>query len=225
MRRLNKKSRYKIIGFAVALLVLILMILYKISIGLKPYLISACDVEARSIANETINKTIQDEFGSKICYDDIMNVKTDNEGNVVMIKANTVELNRLGSQIAIDIQNRISSLGEKGIRIPVGFLFKNDLFAYLGPKISFKIQPIGSTSINYSSDFKAAGINQTRQIIYLNVTSNIQVIVPLFRNVVTVTSNIPIAESIIVGKVPNSYANIEDPSDLNGLTNYGVQKK
>ena len=90
-----------------------------------------------------------------------------------------MNLNRLGSQIAIGIQNKIGKIGGRGVKIPLGILFKNDLLAYYGPKITFKMQPMGSTLTSYSSDFNSAGINQTRQIIYLDVTANVQVIIPL----------------------------------------------
>lgn len=174
-----------------------------------------CDAEARIIATETMNATIREEFGNKISYDDIMNIKTDKDGNIVMIQANTVELNRIGSNVALSVQKRIQSIGARGVKISLGVLAKNDLFAYYGPKVTFKMQPIGSVVTSYRSEFQSAGINQTRHIVYLDITSTVQVVIPLARNMVTVTSNIPIAESIIVGKVPNTYANIESAKPEN----------
>lgn len=225
MKRTGIKRKYKVLLIILFTISIFTYLLYKINSDLKPVMMALCDAEARIIATETINGTIRDEFGSKISYDDIMTVKTDKEGNVVMIQANTVELNRIGSQIALGIQNRIDKVGGRGVKIPLGILFKNDLLAFYGPKITFKMQPLGSTSTTYASDFKAAGINQTRQIVYLNVTATLQVIIPLSRNSISVTSSIPIAESIIVGKVPNSYAELSSPSDANGLTIYGMPKK
>ncbi|QCX34228.1 sporulation protein YunB [Caloramator sp. E03] len=204
-----KKRKIKSIAFLIIIFAFILFIFYKLDKELKPVMMALCDAEARIIAMETINGTIREEFGSKISYDDIMNIKTDKDGNIVMIQANTVELNRIGSDVALSVQKRIQSIGVRGVKIPLGVLAKNDLFAYYGPKITFKMQPVGSVVTSYRSEFQAAGINQTRHIVYLDVTSTIQVVIPLARNVVTVTSNIPIAESIIVGKVPNTYANIE----------------
>lgn len=224
MKKNPIKKSYKIFASVLIVMLLLTYLLYKIDRDLKPVMMALCDAEARIIATETINGTIRDEFGSKISYDDIMTVKTDKEGNVVMIQANTVELNRIGSQIALGIQNRIGSIGGRGVKIPLGILFKNDLLAYYGPKVTFKMQPMGSTMTSYNSDFKAAGINQTRQIIYLNVTANVQVIIPLSRNSISITSSIPIAESIIVGKVPNTYAELGKSLDSSGLTNYGIPK-
>jgi sporulation protein YunB len=171
-----------------------------------------CDAQARIISTETINATIREEFGNKISYDDIMTIKTDKDGNVVMIQANTVELNRIGSQVALSVQNRIQKIDGQSVKIPLGVLFRNDMFAYYGPKITFKMQPAGSVNTTYRSDFRSAGINQTRHIIYLDVTINLQVVIPLARNSISTTSSIPIAESIIIGKVPGTYANLENMS-------------
>ena len=226
MMKKNKiKKRSKVAILFIFLLVVFILISYKINNDLKPIMMALCDAQARIIATETINETIRDEFGSKISYDDIMTVKTDKEGNVVMIQANTVELNRIGSRIALGIQNRIGGIGGRSVKIPLGILFKNDLFAYYGPKITFIMQPMGSTLATYRSDFRAAGINQTRQIVYLDVTANVQVIIPLSRNSISVTSNIPIAESIIVGKVPNTFVDYGNASDNNGLINYMIPKQ
>lgn len=218
MTKSFKKRKIKSGVILLFIFIFILFIFYKLDKELKPVMMALCDAEARIIATETINGTIREEFGNKISYDDIMSIKTDKDGNIVMIQANTVELNRIGSDIALSVQNRIQSIGARGVKIPLGLLAKNDLFAYYGPKITFKMQPVGSVVTSYRSEFQAAGINQTRHIVYLDVKSTIQVVIPLARNMVTVTSNIPIAESIIVGKVPNTYANI-DGVKSDGITN------
>jgi sporulation protein YunB len=225
MKKNAGKKSYKLLVSFIIILIVSTLVLYKINNDLKPIMMALCDAQARIIASETINSTIKDEFGNKISYDDIMTVKTDKDGNIVMIQANTVELNRIGSQIAIGIQDRIAGIGGRGVKIPLGILLNNDLLAYYGPKITFKMQPMGSTLATYRSDFKSAGINQTRQIIYLDVTANVQVIIPLSRNSISITSSIPIAESIIVGKVPNTNVELNgNLPDTSGLTNYGILK-
>lgn len=210
---------------AIIILLLVTFGFYRLDRELRPTMMAYCDLEARIVATETINNTIREEFGNRISYDDLMNVKIDKDGNVVMIQANTVELNRIGSQVALAVQDKIQKTGDRGSKIPLGVIFQNDLLANYGPKITFTMHPLGSASTSYRSEFQAAGINQTRHIVYLDVTANVQVVIPLARNSISVTSNVPIAESIIIGKVPDTYANFGS-----GLTNggnptiYGVPK-
>lgn len=198
---------------------------YKIDKDLKPTIMALCDNEARNTATSTISNTVREEFGSKIAYDNIMDMRVDKDGNLVMIQANTVELNRIGSQISLAIQERIKDIGVKTVKIPLGVITQNDLFASYGPKVSFKMKPVGSVTTSYRSEFQAQGINQTRHIIYVDVTTSIQVVVPLASNNIKITTNIPIAESIIVGKVPDTYANFNKDLESLGKKDYGVVKE
>lgn len=219
----SNKSKLPLIIFIVIVFI-ILFTFYEMDRRLKPTIMTICDTEARNVATSTINNTVREEFGSKISYDNIMDMRLDKDGNLVMIQANTVELNRIGSQISLAIQDRIKDIGVKNVKIPLGVITQNDLFASYGPKISFKMKPVGSVNTSYRSEFQAQGINQTRHIIYVDITTSIQVIIPLASNSIKVTTNIPIAESIIVGKVPDTYANFNKELQDLGKTEYGVVK-
>lgn len=217
-----KKKKIRGLWIFIVFSTLVVLTFYKIDKDLRPTMMAYCDAEARIIATETINNTIREEFGNKISYEDLMNVKIDKDGNVVMIQANTVELNRIGSQVALAVQSKIQETGDRGAKIPLGVMFQNDLLANFGPKITFSMHPVGSATTSYRSEFQAAGINQTRHIVYLDITANIQVIVPLARDSMSITSNVPIAESIIIGKVPDTYANFGSGVIDGGIRNYGI---
>lgn len=220
---LRQKKRRRVI-ILMLIVVFLIYLFYKVDRDLKPVMLAVCDSEARYLSTETINSTIREEFGNKISYDDLMTIKTDKDGNVVMIQANTVELNRIGSQIALSVQDRIRGIGVRGIKIPLGVILKNDLFAYYGPQVKFNMLPTGSVITSYRSEFQEAGINQTRHIVYLDVTAKVQVVVPIARNSISITSSVPIAESIIVGKVPNTYADFGSGIINEGYKTYEENK-
>lgn len=220
-----RKKRFKRLVVLFFIFFIFIFTFYKIDRDLKPLIMALCDAEARGIAMSTINETIRDEFGNKISYDDLMTIKTDKEGNVVMLQANTVELNRIGSDVALAVQKRIENTGVRGGAIPIGAVLKSDLIAYYGPKLKFKMKPVGYVTTSYRSEFQAAGINQTRHIIYIDVTTNVQVVIPTARNSISITSNVPIAESIIVGKVPNTYAEFGSGIINDGTKLYEQNKK
>jgi len=75
----------------------------------------------------------------------------------------------------------------------------------LGPEIKLRVSPIGSVSSSFSSEFETAGINQTIHRIYLNINANVGVVLPLYTKKFNTTQHVLIAESIIVGSVPEVY--------------------
>lgn len=94
------------------------------------------------------------------------------------------------------------------MNIPLGYMTKNLMFYNLGPKININMSQIGNITSDYESIFESAGINQTRHKIYLNVHMKMRVVVPLNSKEVEISSQIPIAETIIVGKIPDTSINL-----------------
>ena len=78
----------------------------------------------------------------------------------------------------------------------------------MGPKITVKMQQVGNITTSYESEFESAGINQTRHKIYLNLTTTMRVVVPFNSKEVEVTCQIPVSDTIIVGKIPETAINM-----------------
>ncbi|MEQ8198748.1 MAG: sporulation protein YunB [Clostridiaceae bacterium] len=133
-----------------------------------------------------------------------MKVEMDNEGNITMLRADTIKLNSLAAKVSIQSQDEINKIGAIGIKFPVGYLSRNNITSSWGPKITVKMEPIGSIKTNYYSEFESAGINQTRHKIYLEVEAKVRVIVPVKNDEVDIKTTIPVAETIIVGRTPQT---------------------
>jgi len=90
------------------------------------------------------------------------------------------------------------------IKVPFGWMTDKSAFYSVGPKITTEIEPVGNISTSYESKFESAGINQTRHKIYLNVTAKIRLKLPLKNQDMEVSTQIPVSDTIIVGKIPNT---------------------
>ena len=95
-----------------------------------------------------------------------------------------------------------------GVKIPIGYLTNSSFFYNMGPSITVKMRQVGNINTSYESVFESAGINQTRHKIYLNVDMKIRVIVPLKSRDVEVSCQIPVSDTIIVGKIPDTAINM-----------------
>lgn len=160
--------------------------------------------EAIRVINEESVKVYSDNFK----YDDIVKIEKDSDGNITMIRSDTVKQNYLASQVVLNCDERLSELGELGTKVPLGYITNNLFFYQMGPNITVKMKQIGNINTSYESLFESAGINQTRHKIYLNVSAKLRVIVPLSSRDVDISCQIPISETIIVGKIPQTAINM-----------------
>jgi sporulation protein YunB len=194
----------KLIFILFANLVIFVISLYALNNTIIPTVMAVADSEMRAKALEAVNKSIIDEYSKEFNYDDVIHIEKDNEGNITMFKADTLKMNRIACNVAVNSQERLKDIGVVGIKIPMGYIFKNNLLAYSGPQVTVKMQPIGSIETKYISEFESAGINQTRHKIYVQVKTSLRVIIPFENNEIEIKNEVPIAETVIVGKVPNT---------------------
>lgn len=96
-------------------------------------------------------------------------------------------------------------MGEQDVKIPIGTLSGSPLLAGKGFKVTIRVLPLGSVKCQFVSEFETAGINQTRHKIYLDVVATISIVLPTSQSIVKTNTPVLVSESIIVGKVPDTY--------------------
>jgi len=191
------------------LLVIFNIFIYSFDKIATPTLIAVADAEMRARCMEIVNKVVSDEYSKEFNYDEIIHVDKDKEGNIVMLKADTLKMNKIACDVSIESQKKLKEFGDYGIKIPMGYIFKNNLLSYFGPSIKVKMQPIGSIETKYHSEFESAGINQTRQRIYVSFKTNMRIILATKGNDIEINNEIPISETIIVGKIPSTAVQLD----------------
>lgn len=129
--------------------------------------------------------------------------------------ANTMYMNKIASDVALTIQEHLKQIRTTSDRIPLGNALGSQLLAQYGPKIKLTVTPLGMVDVNFGTEFEQSGINQTRHRIFLIVTTDVRVIVPFSTNNIKVTTYVPLAETVIVGRVPKSYIQVPDDKMLN----------
>lgn len=89
--------------------------------------------------------------------------------------------------------------------VPLGALTGIEALAGFGQKINIKIIPISNVECRFVSKFRQAGINQTLHSLYLEIVSDISIILPSKSTNLASTIEVLICESIITGKIPDTY--------------------
>lgn len=215
MIRRRKKSKKGLFIFLVLFFVFLIYGFLIIDRNVKPTIIAMSEVKARMIATQAINDAVKITIKDDIKYKDLIFVKTDNEGKITMMQANTVMMNSIASDVALEVQRQMRQIAVNSIKIPLGNAFNSQLLAQYGPKIKLDIIPHGTVTVDFATEFNESGINQTIHKVFLIINTNVKIIVPLASDTVNVTATVPIAETIIVGDVPENYIFVPEDDFLN----------
>ena len=154
------------------------------------------------LTNDAIAKQISDGV---IQYDRIVYFEKDLDGRITALKTNMSEVNRLKTDILNIINDEILALDTSDIGIPLGSLFFPEFLSGKGPAIPVHILSIRNSDANFVSDFTQAGINQTLHKLIMEVSVDVAVLVLGETSSFTITSEVVVAETVIVGDVPNTF--------------------
>jgi sporulation protein YunB len=164
-------------------------------------------LEANTTASSALTAGLETALEKyRINYDDIVTFEYDSDGNIKSLSTDILILNTLGNEIGTNTDNLINEIGVYCIRVPLTSLLGIQLLAGIGPQIPFYVTMRGITSTSFENDFSDEGINQTRHQIYMNVKIKTYIIFSGEVTVVEYESKICIAESIIVGATPGTFA-------------------
>ena len=159
------------------------------------------------LINDAIDKQIE---SGNIRYDRIVFFEKDLDGRITALKTNMNEVNRLKTDILNLINDEILAMDSSDLGIPLGSLVLPELFSGRGPGIPVQVLSIRNSDASFSSFFTEAGINQTLQQLTMDVIVDVSVLVLGRTQSLSVSSQVVVAETIIVGQVPNTYLQTGD---------------
>ena len=180
--------------------------------GIMPTIKVACESRAKALGVQITEETVK-EFIENVEYNTLMNITYNEQGKIIAINANIIELNRLSSEIAYKIQEKLNNLEKISVEIPMGRMMGLNVFSGYGPNVNIKLVPLGNIETKFDTNFTSEGINQTKHTIYMNIQSVITVVAPFIGSSIKCNSTVTIAETIIVGDIPDTYYNIEGLDD------------
>lgn len=169
-------------------------------------IISLAETQVRNTTSDLINDAIDHQMEKgEIRYDRIIYFEKDLEGRITALKTNMTEVNRLKTDILNVINDDILALDTSDLGIPIGNLILPEVLSGRGPSIPVHIISIRNSDASFTSHFSEAGINQTLQQMIMDVSVDVSVLVLGKTSSFTVSSQVVVAETIIVGQVPNTF--------------------
>ncbi|MCL2546915.1 MAG: sporulation protein YunB [Oscillospiraceae bacterium] len=178
---------------------------------IRPGVAQVAGARVRNLATMSINEAVLDVLSREgVGYDDLITFERDGSGEIRALRTNMAGVNALKAEVSAEVLRRVESINRSDLAIPIGNLSSNRLLMGRGPRIGVRIVPIGAVTADLENNFSAAGINQTQHQIVMNLDFHMGVLTMSQNTDVTVRAQVVIAETIIVGKVPDAYAGFGD---------------
>lgn len=164
---------------------------------------------ARNAASAATTAGVENSLDTdKVRYADLIKFGRDQSGNIVSVTTDAYYLNKIGNNIGDEIDKHINQMKSYIVKIPFSVLFSEQLINGRGPKMPLVFVMTGITTTDFENEFTAAGVNQTHHRIMMSITVNTYVIHSGNVTVVPYKTNVCIAESIVVGITPQTFAEI-----------------
>lgn len=166
---------------------------------------------------KSMNYAITETMNQNLSYDDLITIKTDKNGKISMIQANTVKINNVSMMIERITLSHLLDSSRNPISIPLGAFTGISILSGMGPKVQVDIYPYGEVVCRFLSQFISAGINQTQHKIYVEIKANVNVVLPFNTLTIPMQNEVLICESVIIGDIPDTYLRANTLSDMVNL--------
>ena len=155
--------------------------------------------------NETVNRIMAEgDYG----YDYFVTIEKDYEGNVAAISANMSRINAVSARVLSEVVEAAEN-GVLDIKVPLGNLLGSNILMGKGPEILIEVITLTSSFIDIENELVSTGINQAKHKIILKIDVDVDILVPWDVLTTRVESSVLIAETVIVGEVPQTYVDVE----------------
>ncbi len=190
--------------FVILTMSVVLLVVFRVRYN--DSIISLAQTQVRNTTSDLINEAVDLQIAEgNIQYDRLVYFEKDLDGRITALKTNMIEVNRLKTAILNRINDEILAVDTGELGIPLGSLFLPELFSGRGPGIPVQILSIRNSDGSFKSHFSEAGINQTLHQVTMEVIVDVSVLVLGKTEDFTVSGQVVVAETVIVGQVPETF--------------------
>ena len=196
----------KLIRRGIIIIVIILISFFLFRYKYRDSLVELARTQVTNATSDLINDAIDSQIlTGDIQYDRIVYFEKDLDGRITALKTNMSEVNRLKTAILNLINDEILAIDTSELGIPIGNFLVPEVLSGKGPSIPVRILSIRNSDASFHSNFTEAGINQTLQQLTMVVQVDVAVLVLGQTDIFSVSSQVVVAETIIVGQVPDMF--------------------
>ena len=202
MRRKIRHFLYFLLLFLIVSVILLILFRFRY----REIIRELAETQVKNTTSDLTNDAIAKQIAEGVIqYDRIVFFEKDIDGRITALKTNMSEINRLKTDILNIINDEILALDTSDIGIPLGNFLIPEILSGKGPVIPVHVLSIRNSDANFASSFVQAGINQTLHQLTMTVSVDVAILVLGQTDSFTITSEVVVAETVIVGNVPNTF--------------------
>ncbi len=197
-----------------------------IDIRIRPIIEQTAIYQSKILATRIINEAIYSQLDDEdFKYDGLISITYNNDHTVSSIESNMVNINKLKAKINNSVNDQLAKIDQYDLSVAIGTISGFYSFYNQGPLIPIKVMPEGYVETSLISSFEEAGINQTLHQILVDIKVDISAIIPGYSASGTVQTRYVVAETVIVGAVPNAYTHVISGNDdiVGEINDYNAQ--
>ena len=175
------------------------------------YAVNVCE----DSAIKEINTLMEDEvFSHPDEFADLVVLERDSDNRITALRTDIIAVGKVKARIVNGLFDRLDYLEETQTEVPLGTVFAPNLFTGMGPRVKVGLAGLAQMEAQFVSAFTSAGINQTKHQIYLVVDVYVSILLPGFSTTTKFSNTYSVAETVIVGSVPDNYTYFSNGEDM-----------
>ncbi len=226
-RRLSPFFRFLLIFLALTLCLLLFL-----NFKLTPDLAAIAEASARNRIVRVINEAVSSALNRlEYSYEDLIRLSFKADGSVAALSAQLTRLSDLRTEITRDILGEIRDTGLLQIDVPLGNLLGLEMLSGRGPKIQVDLLIAEGFSSYMESHLTSAGINQTLHSVVFKINVTVDLLIPSHHTRFVIAETYPVAETILLGEVPEAYTEIHrltdeiTEEDIDDIFDFGAERR
>ena len=221
---MSRKQRRRRRIILIVLLLVVTGLILLVELHLSPYIREL----ARNQAVNAASNAITDAVGEMLRREDtdfsrVIVLEKDVQGHITALRTDMGQVERLKGEVLGILGGLIAEINTQQLGIPLGNLLLPDLLAGTGPVLPVKAVSLTMSNADFFSDFTEAGINQTLQTLKVKFTISLTILTTVGYETVDVDSDVMVAQTVIVGTVPETYVNLGHLTATEGWSEYGTE--
>ncbi|MBD9088990.1 MAG: sporulation protein YunB, partial [Clostridiales bacterium] len=179
---------------------------------LRPMAVTIAQAQLQNDAARLVERCVTEDLAERgLTYAELVSIQRDTSGAIVSLTTDMAAMNLLRAELVERVLDALEGVGVLQLRIPLGSLLDLDVLWGLGPSLKVHAMAVGTADARFSSSFSEAGVNQTLHRIELELTVPMTLLLPGGPVETESVTRLCVAETVIVGRVPDAYLQMERP--------------